>query len=124
MIAEMAGGEPGWLAALDRNTAALVAHQGLAASAGLAVMLAIIAVGVYLPTPLARATLLLAIVVATLIWVIGEAFGGILAGGATDPQSGLLLIVLALAYWPARTMAAAPNPAGQPAGPAREGAMA
>jgi hypothetical protein len=33
----------------------------------------------------------------------------ILAGGATDPNSGLLLILLALAYWPSapvRTRAA------------------
>jgi hypothetical protein len=42
--------------------------------------------------------------------------GAILAGGATDPNSGLLLILLALAYWPAGTAGArAPDPsrAGQ-----------
>ena len=31
---------------------------------------------------------MLAIVVALVIWVVGEAFGMILAGGATDPNSG------------------------------------
>ena len=46
MIAGMESGEPGWLAAIDRNAAALVAHQGLAASIVLAVALVIIAVGV------------------------------------------------------------------------------
>ena len=45
MIAGMESGEPGWLAALDRSAAALVAHQGLAASIVLAVALVIIAVG-------------------------------------------------------------------------------
>ena len=50
MIAGMESGEPGWLAALDRGAASLVAHQGLAASIVLAVLLVIIAVGVYLPT--------------------------------------------------------------------------
>jgi hypothetical protein len=72
----------------------------------------VIAVGVYLPAPAARGALVLAIVVAAVIWVIGEAFGGILAGGATDPNSGPLLILLALAYWPlARASAPPPRPA-------------
>lgn len=105
MIAGMASGEPGWLAALDKHSAALVAHQGLAASIVLAVALIIIAVGVYLPRPVAKATLILAIVVAAFIWMIGEAMGGILTGGATDPNSGPLLALLALAYWPLATAA-------------------
>jgi len=103
MIAGMESGEPGWLAAIDRAAASLVAHQGLAASIVLAVALVIIAAGVFLPPPAARATLVLAVVVAAVIWVVGEAFGAILAGGATDPNSGLLLILLALVYWPAGT---------------------
>jgi hypothetical protein len=106
-IAGMASGEPGWLAALDRHSAALVAHQGLAASIVLAVALAIVAVGVYLPAPVARAALILAIVLAAVIWVVGEAFGAILAGGGTDPNSGPLLALLALTYWP---LAAAATP--------------
>jgi hypothetical protein len=36
------------------------------------------------------------------IWVVAEGFGGILAGGGTDPNSGPLLVLLALAYWPLR----------------------
>jgi len=116
MVGGMAGGEPGWLASLDNHAASLLAHQGLAASIVLAIALAVIAVGVYLPAPAARATVVLAIVVAALIWIFGEAFGAILAGGATDPNSGLLLIVLALAYWPARKVPAATAPAA--AGPA------
>jgi len=102
MIAGMADGEPGWVAALARAGAALVAHQGLAASIILAVVLAIIAIGVYLPPPAMRATLVVALVVAAVIWVFGEAFGEIMAGGATDPNSGPLLALLALSYWPAR----------------------
>jgi hypothetical protein len=113
MIAGMESGEPSWLAALDRDAASLVAHQGLAASIVLAIALVIIAVGVYLPAPAARATLVLAIVVAAVIWVFGEAFGEILTGGATDPNSGLLLILLALTYWPARTAITAPGRAAR-----------
>jgi hypothetical protein len=110
MIGGMASGQPGWLAALDNHAASLLAHQGLAASIVLAVALAVIAAGVYLPAPAARASVVLAIVVAALIWVFGEAFGAILARGATDPNSGLLLILLALAYWPARKVPAAMAP--------------
>jgi hypothetical protein len=108
MIAGMTDGEPGWLAALDRGAASLVAHQGLAASIVLAVALVIVAVGVYLPAPAARGTLVLAIVIAALIWVFGEAFGAIMTGGGTDPNSGPLLALLALAYWPAGAVATAP----------------
>jgi len=104
MIASMEGGEPGWLAAIERGGASLVANQGLAASVALAVALALIAVGVYLPAALAKATLVLAIVVALVIWVVAQALGGILASGATDPNSGPLLVLLALAYWPAAAM--------------------
>jgi hypothetical protein len=113
LIAGMERGEPGWLAALDRGAASLVAHQGLAASIALAVALVIIAAGVYLPAPAARAALVLAIVVAAVIWVVGEAFGTILAGGATDPNSGPLLTLLALAYWPLRAAVTAPAGAGR-----------
>jgi hypothetical protein len=105
MIAGMESGEPGWLAALDRGAASLLAGQGLAASVTLAIVLVVIAVGVYLPARYARGALALAIVVAAVIWVFGEAFGTILTGGGTDPNSGPLLTLLALAYWPVRAAA-------------------
>src|ERR1700722_6538027 len=106
MIAGMESGEPVWLQDLQKGAASLVADQGLASSIGLAVALVLIAVGVYLPATIAKATLVLAIVVAALIWVFAQALGGILAGGATDVNSGPLLALLALAYWPRRTVPA------------------
>jgi hypothetical protein len=106
MIAGMESGEPVWLQDLQKGAASLVAGQGLAASVVLAVALVLIAVGVYLPARIARATLVLAIVVSALIWVFAQAFGGILATGATDVNSGPLLALLALAYWPPRAIPA------------------
>jgi len=100
MIVGMTGGEPGWVTGLETHAAAVLDHRGLAASVVLAVALAMIAAGVFLPPPLARGALVLAIVVAAFIWVFGEAFGQILTGGATDPNSAPLLALLALAYWP------------------------
>ena len=117
MIVSMTGGEPGWVTGLENHAAALLANQGLAASAVLAVALLIIAAGVFLPPPLARSTLILALVTAAFIWVFGEAFGQILTGGGTDPNSGPLLALLALAYWPltaARPRASRPQAGDQP----------
>jgi hypothetical protein len=103
MIVGMTGGEPGWVTGLENHAAALLDHQGLAASIVLAVALIVIAAGVFLPPPLARSALILALVVAAFIWVFGQAFGQILTGGATDPNSAPLLALLALAYWPSAT---------------------
>jgi hypothetical protein len=115
MIAAMQSGEPGWLASIDKGAASLVAGQGLAASVTLAAALVVIALGVYLPAPAARATLVLAVAVAAVIWVFGEAFGATLTGGGTDPNSGPLLALLALTYWPVKAMTPAPPPAaGEP----------
>jgi hypothetical protein len=106
LIAGMESGQPGWLAAIDRGGASLAAGRGLAASIALAGALAVIAAGVYLTPAAAKATLVLGILVALVIWVVGEGFGMILAGGATDPNSGPLLVLLALAYWPASAVTA------------------
>jgi hypothetical protein len=41
-------------------------------------------------------------VLSLVMWVTGQAFGGILTGSGTDPNTGPLIIVLALAMTPAR----------------------
>jgi hypothetical protein len=118
MISGMASGNPGWLASIINAAARLVSHQGLAASIVLAVLLAFIAVSVLLPARLARSGVVVAIVLAAVIWVVGEALGGIFSGSGTDPNSGPLLALLALAYWPAsaaRTAGATPARAEAPA---------
>lgn len=99
MISPMASGQPGWLAGLDDHLAAFLAQRGPAAAAVLAVVLAFIAAGVYLPRPAARVVIAVAIVTSGAIW-IAEGLGGILTGGGTDPNSGPLLALLALTYWP------------------------
>jgi hypothetical protein len=93
-------GEPGWLAALDRHAASVVAHRGLTVALVFSLLCILVGLGVFAPAPVARVTLALAVVIATVTWVVGQNFGMILAGGATDPNSGPLLILLALSYWP------------------------
>ena len=102
MIAGLASGEPAWLASLDRGAASLLAGRGLGVSIALAVVFALIAIGVFLPRPALRVTIVLAVIVSVLIWLVGQDLGEILAGGATDLNSGPLLALLALAYWPLR----------------------
>jgi hypothetical protein len=107
MIAGLEDGEPDWLAALLRGAAALTAHQGAATPVVFTGVFILIAVGVYLPAPALRATLVLALVTSAVIWVFAQALGGIIASGSTDPNSAPLLALLALAYWPARPTARA-----------------
>jgi hypothetical protein len=114
MISAMTSGQPRWLAAADHGAAALLARHGLAAAVILAIVLAVIAVGVFAAPSAARVALVLAVLTAAFIWVIGEDFGGIFTGSATDPNSGLLLGLLAVAYWPRST------PVGNDASPGLE----
>ena len=93
-------GQPGWLARIDRATASMLFHDGTIAAILLAVVCVVVAVGVFLPPQFTRFALVLGIVTFVFIWVASENFGGILAGGATDPNSGPLVILLALIYWP------------------------
>ncbi len=120
-LTDAGDGEPGWLAGLGKGAASLVAGRGLAAAVILAVAFVLIAAGVFLPRAGARVAVVLAIVVAALIWVIGQAFGMILATGATDPNSGPLLILLALAYWPVAAPARASSRASRAGDPGASG---
>jgi hypothetical protein len=102
MIAGMADGEPGWLAALDRSAAGVLARHGLPASIALAAVLAAIALGIFLPAPGARVAVAVAVAVSLIIWLVGQDLGEILTKDATDVNSGPLLALIALAYWPLR----------------------
>jgi hypothetical protein len=102
MISGMASGQPGWLAWIDNHAASALGGNGLAASIVLAAALVVVAVGPCLPARLARAAIVLALVVAAVIW-LAEGLGAIFTGGGTDPNSGPLLALLAIAFWPAAT---------------------
>jgi hypothetical protein len=117
MLSGVSRGEPPWLASISQQGAGFLAHRGLAASAVLAAVLAVIALGVYLPPRAARVALALAAVVAAVIWVAGQALGEILTGSGTDPGTGPLLIMMVLAFWPARRPAGGGPSAGRPGGP-------
>jgi hypothetical protein len=99
LIGAEAAGEPSWVASLDRHSASLVDHRGLAVMVVLAVLLALVAIGTFLPARAANATLVAAIVLGIAIWIVGENLGALFTNGATDVNSGPLLVLLSLAYW-------------------------
>ncbi len=79
------------------------------ATAALEVPLNIILIVVFLALAVAfvivkekqiRPVLIASVVISALIWYTTQALGGVLTGMATDFNSGLLLIIMALACWP------------------------
>ena len=107
MLTDGADGAPVWLAWIDTHAASALNHHGLAASIVLAVLLALVAVAVYLPAPALRAAIVLAVVLAATLW-LAQGMGELFTGMATDPESGPLLALLALAFWPAVPTPAVP----------------
>jgi hypothetical protein len=94
-----ADGEPRWIASIERTAATAIGTHGTGLSIILAVVFAVVAAGIFIPAA-TRPVLVLAAVAAAAIWVLGQSFGEILTGQATDPNTGPLLILLAAAYWP------------------------
>jgi hypothetical protein len=100
LVTAIAPAQPGWLAHLDRYSAALLLHDGGSLAVTLCVLCLCIGAAVYLPSPWFEVAIVAAVILFGVIWVAVENVGGILGGGATDPNSGLLVILLALVYWP------------------------
>jgi hypothetical protein len=88
-----------WLASLQRSVGAAAAGHGWWIAIGLAAVSATVAIGVLLGR-LERPLLAIAGLVALGYWVLGEGFGGVLTGQATDPNTGPLLVLLCASLWP------------------------
>jgi hypothetical protein len=110
MIIGMASGQPAWLASIDNNIGSYLNAHGAGLAVLLSVVLAVVAAGVFLPAPALKGVVVLAIVTAAFLW-LAEGLGGVLTGAGTDPNSGPLLALLAVCYWPlaSRSATAAPN---------------
>ncbi len=87
----------------------------------LAILLALVSVAIALGVLLnwhPREALIAGIVLALAYWVLGEGFGGIFQGGATDVNSGPLIVLLACcvftAIGPERSPASAPALSNRP----------
>ena len=89
------GGLGGFIGAVGRDTTG----KGTAIAIALAVASAVIGVGVL--TRHRVDVLGGGAVISLAYWVLGQAFGGVTTGRATDPNAGLLFVLLALALFPA-----------------------
>jgi hypothetical protein len=103
LVAKVDSRQPGWVGRVDRWSESNLLHHGTAVAIVFAVFCLFVALSVYLRPTVTQIVLSAAIVSFVLIWVSIENFGGILAGGATDPNSGLLVVLLIALYWPLKT---------------------
>ena len=97
----------GLMLAAPARSASLTAPGGTQATVvtiGFAAVFALTAVGVFLPATV-RPALLLAVLAALVIWATSEDFGKVFSGSATDVNTGPLLLLIALAYWPTGSLA-------------------
>jgi hypothetical protein len=88
-----------WLSTLQQWAAEATRGAGLPLALALALASAAIAIAVAANWR-ASFFLTLSIVLSLLYWMLGQGFGGMFEGGATDPNSGILFVLLALAMWP------------------------
>jgi hypothetical protein len=110
-ISGATAGEPGWLAHLQLSVAHAVGNGG----GSLAVACAALSFVIGLGPMVSRHTSVFLVAGAALAldyWVFGEAFGQPFSGIATDPNSGPLLVLLALALYPNRASAPATTDLG------------
>jgi hypothetical protein len=115
-IAGLGSGEPGWIKAIDGGLARALAGHGTEVSIAAAIACVLIGVAIFVPRAI-RWAVVGAIAMGTLIWV-AEDFGGIFTGQGTDPNTGLLLVLLALVYWPVSAHAARRHSPAAAASPA------
>lgn len=114
-LAGASASSPSWLAHVQTSLASGLQGDGVAVAAALAAASAVIGLGPLLTrhvTPFLVAGAALSID----FWMLGQSFGGIVTGLATDPNAGPLFVLLALALFPARPAGPAPAlPGGAPA---------
>lgn len=94
--------EPGLIAGLDRTVVGFVERAGNPLELLIGAVEVLIGVHVLRGGRRVRPVLWAGIVLSLVFWVLGQNFGGILAGGATDPNSGPLYVLLAATVYPRR----------------------
>jgi hypothetical protein len=93
-------GQPAWIVSLMNGMSSLTGQRGTEISVVLAVACGLVAVGILIGAAI-KPALVVSILLRLFFW-IAEGAGGIFTGQGTDPNTGLLLILLAACYWPRR----------------------
>ena len=100
--AQLANGgedEPSALAALNHLVGHLVGSRGTAFAVGVGLTAVAVGLGVVWPQT-RRAALARGMLVATVVWVVGQDLGAVMTGQGTDPGTAPLVVLLALVLWP------------------------
>jgi hypothetical protein len=98
-VLQAGGSGMGWLTSVQSWIAGWTTGGGLVIAMVFAALSAAIAIGVATDR-WAKPLLWISIGMNLLLWVVGQSVGELFAGGATDPNSGPLFILLALAMLP------------------------
>ena len=93
----VAGSAPTWLARIDQVVAEAIRHTGWFGIALLVLAPAAVGLAGLATGRMRRVAAWTAIGLAVVAWVVGESFGQLASGIATDPNTGPLLVVAALA---------------------------
>jgi hypothetical protein len=103
IAAIISGSEPssGLLAHLDSALAAWVGQQGMGVVVALVALEVLIGIGI-LPLATRRYAAVAGFVMAVGIWLFGETAGALITGTATDPNSGPIIAVMAVAVFSIR----------------------
>jgi hypothetical protein len=113
LLSNAAAASPTWLARLQTSLATALHGDGLAVALALGAASAVIGVGPLLARRSGVTPFLIAGAALSMdFWVLGQSFGGIVTGLATDPNAGPLFLLLALALFPNRSPA--PEAASEP----------
>jgi len=113
-ISNAVTGEPGWLAHVQLSVAHALGSGGDSVAVACAVLSFVIGLG---PLVSRHTTFFLVAGAALALdyWIFGEAFGQMFTGIATDPNTGPLLILLALTVYPNRVRAGVAADVASPA---------
>ena len=91
------GGMPGWLSRLHEGAGAALSTAGNGPFISLVAVMALVGVGGLASRPWRTASAVTGAVLATVFWVLGQNMGELYSGHATDPSTGPLIVVMALA---------------------------
>jgi len=92
-----ADGTPAWLTSLHHLAGTVLSHAGSAPFIALVAAMVLIGVGGLAGRPWRTAAAVAGAVVATTFWVLGQNIGELYSDQATDPNTGPLIVLMALA---------------------------
>ena len=92
-----ADGTPAWLTSLHHLAGTVLSHAGSAPFIAVVAAMVLIGVGGLAGRPWRTAAAVAGAVVATTFWVLGQNIGELYSGQATDPNTGPLIVLMALA---------------------------